>query len=93
MNERELREIILRQSKLTIVQAQAVIDSLKGAIKRELKLQHRVKLEKFGIFHVIVTQALSGRNPRTGAAILIKSKKKPVFLPSRLFRVELNTVI
>lgn len=93
MNKRELVEIVVNQSKLTPLIAERVIDSMLGAIKRELRFQRRVKIEKFGIFHVIVTQALSGRNPRTGTAILIKSKKKPVFLPSRLFRVEINTVI
>ena len=93
MNQRDLIEIIMIETELTKTQAQSVLDSMKGAITRELKFDREVKLEKLGIFKVIHTKALSGRNPRTGAAIAINAKDKPVFVASRIFRVEINAII
>lgn len=93
MNKRDLREIVMREAKLTKTQSGYAIDALLGAIKRELRFDRTVKLEKFGIFKVIRTKALSGRNPRTGAAITIRAKDKAIFVPSRVFRVEINTII
>ena len=93
MNKEELAEVVRRESKLSMIQSSRAVDSLIGAIKRELRLKRMVKLEKFGQFKVVHTQALSGRNPRTGAAIVIKAKFKPVFVASRIFRVEINAII
>ena len=92
MNKAELVEVVWRETKLTKIECARAVDSLLGAIKRELRFNRRVKLEKFGIFKIVRTKALSGRNPRTGAAISISAKDKPIFLPSRLFRVEINLV-
>lgn len=83
----------MKETKLTRTQAQAVIDSMKGAISRELKFGRRVGIEGFGIFQIVRTKPLSGRNPRTGAAIAILAKNKAIFLPSRLFRTYMNAII
>ncbi len=92
MNQAELIEVIARDAKITHFQALLVIYSITGAVKRELANDRVILLEKFGQFKRVTTQATSGRNPRTGAAIQIQAGKKAIFKASRLFKDELNTI-
>ena len=56
-------------------EAQAVLDSLLINITHALKKGDTVALTGFGTFKVSRRKARNGRNPRTGEAIKIKSRK------------------
>jgi DNA-binding protein HU-beta len=49
-----------------------------------------VTLVGFGTFAVTKRAARSGRNPRTGETIKIKSAKLPKFRPGKAFKDALN---
>jgi DNA-binding protein HU-beta len=51
------------------------IDSIAGALKKN----DRVAIVGFGTFAVRRSKARQGRNPKTGKAITIPARKRPVF--------------
>jgi len=60
-------------------EANAAVDVVLDSIKASLKKGKTVTLVGFGTFKVAKRKARAGRNPRTGKAIKIASKKVPVF--------------
>jgi len=50
----------------------------------------RVELRGFGTFSTRGRTARTGRNPRTGAAVAIESKRVPYFKPGKEMRDRLN---
>ena len=63
-----------------------VFDEITAALARG----HRVELRGFGAFSVKRRGARTGRNPRTGASIKIKSAKVPKFRPGKALKDHLN---
>ena len=64
-------------------EAEAVVDSVFGAITKALKEGDRVNLAGFGIFTVVDKPSRKGRNPKTGEEIDIAAKKVPKFSPGK----------
>jgi len=60
-------------------EAEAVVDTVFGAISKALKKGERVTLVGFGTFSVVKRPARKGRNPQTGKEIEIVAKKVPKF--------------
>ena len=56
-------------------EAEAVVDSVFGAITKALKEGDRVNLAGFGTFTVVDKPSRKGRNPKTGEEIDIAAKK------------------
>lgn len=63
----------------------AVIDEIKGALKKGEKVQ----LVGFGSFEVKAKPERKGKNPRTGEAITIKASKVPTFKAGKAFKDEI----
>ena len=64
-------------------EAEAVVDSVFGAITKALKEGDRVNLAGFGTFTVVYKPSRKGRNPKTGEEIDIAAKKVPKFSPGK----------
>ena len=64
-------------------EAEAVVDSVFGAITKALKEGDRVNLAGFGTFTVVDKPSRKGRNPKTGEEIDIAAKKVPKFIPGK----------
>jgi DNA-binding protein HU-beta len=79
MNKSEMIEHIAAQADISKAAAGRALDALIGGIKTTLKRGGSVSLVGFGTFVVGKRAARTGRNPRTGAAIKIKSAKLPKF--------------
>jgi nucleoid DNA-binding protein len=100
MNRIELAEVIYksfdfaemknpgakRNRVVTRAQVLQMIDVYHAAITSTLSREGSVTMKHFGTWIVRRSDARSGRNPRTGAAIVIPSKKRPRFLPSKKMR-------
>jgi integration host factor subunit beta len=56
------------------------------AIQQQLEQGGRVELRGFGSFHVKQYPAYRGRNPRTGAPVVVAAKKLPVFRTGKEIR-------
>ena len=63
--------------------AEAVFDTVFGAISKALKEGDRVTLTGFGTFSVVDKPPRKGRNPKTGEEIDIAAKKVPKFNPGK----------
>lgn len=90
MNKSELIDRIAADAALSKVSAGRALDAAMAAVKDALKQGDSVTLVGFGTFHVGKRAARKGRNPRTGAAIKIKSAKIPKFRPGKALRDALN---
>ena len=90
MNKSELVEHIANQADISKAAATRALDAVTGAVRTTLKKGGTVSLVGFGSFSVTKRPARTGRNPRTGAAIKIKSAKVPKFRPGKALKDALN---
>jgi nucleoid DNA-binding protein len=67
-------------------EAEAVVDSVFGAMTKALKEGDKVSLAGFGIFSVVDKPPRKGRNPKTGEEIDIPGKKIPKFSPGKVLK-------
>ncbi len=86
MNKSELIDQIAVEADMSKAAAGRALDAAVAAVKLELKKGGTVTLVGFGTFHVGKRAARTGRNPRTGAAIKIKSAKIPKFRPGKALK-------
>ena len=63
-----------------------MLDEMVEALRRG----DRVELRGFGAFSVKLRDARQGRNPRTGAAVLVAKKAIPAFKTGKDMRARLN---
>ena len=90
MNKTELVEHIAKQADLSKAAAGRALEATLGAVRITLKKGGTVSLVGFGTFAVGKRAARTGRNPRTGAEIKIKSAKVPKFRPGKALKDALN---
>ena len=90
MNKSEMIEHIAKQADISKAAAARALEALIGGIKGALKKNNSVTITGFGTFAVSKRAARTGRNPRTGAAIKIKSAKVPKFRPGKALKDQLN---
>ena len=90
MNKSELIEHIVHQADISKAAAARALEAVIGGVKATLKKNNSVSLVGFGTFSVSKRAARTGRNPRTGAAIKIKSAKVPKFRPGKALRDFVN---
>ena len=90
MNKSELIDHIAKQADISKAAAGRALEAVIGGVKATLKKNNSVSLVGFGTFSVSKRAARTGRNPRTGAAIKIKSAKVPKFRPGKALKDALN---
>jgi DNA-binding protein HU-beta len=90
VNKAELIDAIATGADISKASAARSLDSAIAAIKHGLKKGGMVTLVGFGTFYVGKRAARTGRNPRTGASIKIKSARVPKFRPGKALRDALN---
>lgn len=90
MNKAELIEHIAKQADISKAAAARALDAVIGGVKVTLKKGGSVSLVGFGTFSVTKRAARSGRNPRTGDTIKIKSAKVPKFRAGKALKDALN---
>ncbi|WP_374265601.1 HU family DNA-binding protein [Zoogloea sp.] len=90
MNKSELIDQIAADADIPKATAGRVLDAAISAVKQALKTGGSVTLVGFGTFHVGKRAARTGRNPRTGASIKIKSARIPKFRPGKALKDALN---
>ena len=81
---------IAKQADISKAAATRALEAMIGGVKATLKKNNSVSLVGFGTFSVSKRAARTGRNPRTGAAINIKSAKVPKFRPGKGLKDALN---
>ncbi len=90
MNKSELVEYIAKSADISKAAAARSLDAMMEAVKVTLQKQESVTLVGFGTFSVGERAARSGRNPRTGEVIKIKSAKVPKFKAGKALKDAVN---
>ncbi len=90
MNKTELIEHIAKHADISKAAATRALDATLSAVKTTLKKGGEVSLVGFGTFAVTKRAGRTGRNPRTGEPIKIKSAKIPKFRPGKALKDALN---
>ena len=72
--------------------AKATVNLFFETIKKSLVKSGRMEIRGFGSFTVKHYQAYSGRNPRTGQVVEVKSRKGVSFRPSKILKQQVNTL-
>jgi len=76
---------------LTLQEVDRIVDIVFDSIGARLAEGGRVELRGFGAFTTRAREGRTGRNPRTGAAVVVPSKRVPHFKPGKEMRGRLNT--
>ena len=75
---------------LTVRDIEAIVETFFDDIIEQLAADGRVELRGFGTFSTRARDGRTGRNPRTGDAVDIASKRVPYFKPGKEMRDRLN---
>jgi DNA-binding protein HU-beta len=92
MTKAELIAQIAVESDLTKAQAQKALESVIASIFKTLKKNARLPIFGLGVFEVIKRPKRTGRNPRTGEKLNIKSRKVVRFRPAKALKEAVNSV-
>lgn len=86
MNKAQLIEAVVKNTKLTKVDTESVLNTVLETIKKSVKKGDDVTLIGFGTFTKTKRKARTGRNPQTGKEIKIPATTVPKFRPGREFK-------
>jgi DNA-binding protein HU-beta len=86
MNKAQLLEKVAKKTKLTKIQSEIIIDATLEVIQNAVSKGEEVKLVGFGTFSQLNRRARNGRNPKTGAAVVVPEAKVPRFKPGKEFK-------
>ena len=89
MNKKELIEKVAEKSGLKKSDAEKAIAAFESSVVEALKGSDKVTLVGFGTFSVSERKERKGRNPQSGAEMVIPARKVPKFTPGKLFKEEL----
>jgi integration host factor subunit beta len=90
MNKSELTETLAQKQKLTNSEAAKIINTLLTSMSEALGNGENVEIRGFGSFSVREYDSYTGRNPKTGEKVKVKSKKLPYFKVGKGLREALN---
>lgn len=91
MTKREIIEGVAACSpELSHAACAALVARVFVALAAALAGGGRVEIRRFGSFGVRERSARPGRNPRTGAALVVDARKVPFFRAAKELKTELN---
>ena len=90
MNKQDLISSVADQGGLTKADAGKAVEAVVEAIASALKGGDDVRLVGFGTFSVSHRKASTGRNPRTGEALVIKASSQPKFKAGKALKDAVN---
>lgn len=79
MNKADLIETLCKETELTKNNAQRIVEIFFDEITQALANGDRVEIRGLCSFYVKNYKGYSGRNPKTGELLKVKSKKLPFF--------------
>ena len=86
----DVAETIYEEIGLSIKDSNDILDMMLDEIVKELSNGNDVKLSSFGTFSLRDKKERSGRNPKTGVAAVISSRRVISFKPSQTMRKIIN---
>ncbi len=90
MNKTQLIDVVAREANLKKKDADAAVNAVLAAIENALADGEKVQIAGFGTFAVKTRGERTGRNPHTGAAIVIPAAKHPAFTAGKALKDKVN---
>ena len=90
MHKSDLLDLLATRTSVTKADAQKIIDSFQDIVSETLAKGDDVVLVGFGTFSVGSRAERTGRNPKTGEALVIKAAKVPKFSPGAKLKAAVN---
>ena len=90
MTKADLINQISEQAKITRVKAETVVNTVFDTMVEALLRGDRIEIRGFGSFVNRLYPPYTGRNPRTGQPIEVKSKILPFFKPGKEIKEAVN---
>lgn len=90
MNKAQLIQKLAEKTRITKTQSEQFLDATLDIIQKSVAKGDEVKLVGFGTFSKLSRKTRTGRNPKTGAPVIILGSKVPRFKPGKDFKDSLN---
>lgn len=91
MTKAELIEEVSRVSDLTKKHSEIIVDTVFKSIINALHRGDKIELRGFGSFRIRHRDGRRGRNPKTGAGVMVPPKQVPHFKPGKELRERINS--
>ena len=91
MTKADIVEQIYEQVGFSKKESAELVEKVFDAIKETLADGEKVKISGFGNFVVHTKRPRKGRNPQTGAEIIISGRRVLSFKPSQVLKKTINT--
>jgi len=86
----ELVDEVAKISDLTRKHSEVIVEAVFSSIIDALQKGDKIELRGFGSFRIRRRDSRTGRNPKTGAGVLVPAKKVPHFKPGKELRELIN---
>jgi integration host factor subunit beta len=90
MTKAELVETLSRVTELTRKHSEVIVDAVFTSIIEALHKGDKIELRGFGSFKIRRRGSRRGRNPKTGAGVVVPAKRVPHFKPGKELRELIN---
>lgn len=90
MNKAEFVAAIAEQAEISKKDAEKAVKAFTDIVAEELKKGEKIQLVGFGTFEVSERAARTGRNPQSGAAMVIPASKAPKFKAGKALKDAMN---
>ena len=90
MNKSELIKQLSDRTQIPYEEADLIVHTLIGGMKKTLCSGGRVEIRGFCNFSIRTYKGYAGRNPKTGEVMQVPPKKLPFFKPGKEFKDFLN---
>ncbi len=90
MTRAELVDDVAHQANLTRKQSEVIVEAVFSSILDSLRHGDKIELRGFGSFRIRQRRSRSGRNPKTGAGVLVPPRRVPYFKPGKELRELMN---
>ena len=81
---------VVNKTGITKTKAELAVETVFESMKKALAGGSRIELRGFGVFFVRVREGRTGRNPRTGVLVSVRSKAVPLFRSGKEMKSLLN---
>ena len=90
MTKAELVDAVSKVSDLTRKHSEVIVDAVFSSIIDALHKGEKIVLPGFGSFRIRRRDSRTGRNPKTGAGVLVPAKRVPHFKAGKELRELIN---
>ncbi len=91
MTKREIiAELLVRRPGLAYRESELMVNAMFEAMAEVLERGERIELRGFGSFGIKHRCARQGRNPKTGASVMVAAKRIPFFRAGKELQLEVN---